>query len=160
MDLAPLLYIIRATEMPLLFLIRGLLLMVSAVSVVSVILTISSVGRVDFPVVMLLLRGPLAMRLKKSSPSLESLNACVSDHEQISHHLGLLHGDLLHSLDVTNSVVEGVNDLDVLDVRDSVPGIAKMFHVVLKALIMLLSDGIQSLNSRWMLVRALAHSWS
>jgi hypothetical protein len=30
-----------------------------------------------------------------------------------------------------------------------------MFHVVLEALIMLLSDGIESLNSRWMLIRDL-----
>jgi hypothetical protein len=35
---------------------------------------------------------------------------------------------------------EGINDLDVLDVQDSVPGIAETFHVVLKALIMVLLD--------------------
>jgi hypothetical protein len=52
MDLAPLPYVIRATEMPLLFLIRGLLL------AVSVILAISSVSRVDFLVILPLLRGP------------------------------------------------------------------------------------------------------
>jgi hypothetical protein len=66
MNLTPLLYVVRATERHLLLLIRGLLL---AVFVVSAILAISSVSRVDFPVVLLLLRGPLAMRLKKSSPS-------------------------------------------------------------------------------------------
>jgi hypothetical protein len=78
MDLAPLLCVIRVTERHLLFQIQGLLL---AVYVVSVILAISSVSRVDFSVVLLLLRDPLATRLEKSSPGFESLNACVSDHE-------------------------------------------------------------------------------
>jgi hypothetical protein len=41
--------------------------------------------------------------------------------------------------------VEGVADLDVLDIRDSVPSIAEIFHVVPETLIMLLSDGLQSL---------------
>jgi hypothetical protein len=40
--------------------------------------------------------------------------------------------------------MEGVDDLDVLDVRDNVPGIAEMFHVVSDALIMLLLDGLES----------------
>jgi hypothetical protein len=48
---------------------------------VSMILAISSVSRVDFSVVLLLLRGLLATRLKKSSPGFESLNACVSDYK-------------------------------------------------------------------------------
>jgi hypothetical protein len=51
--------------------------------------------------------------------------------------------------------VEGIDDLDVLDLRDSVPSIAKMFHIVLEALIMHLPDGLESLGGRWMLVRAL-----
>jgi hypothetical protein len=51
--------------------------------------------------------------------------------------------------------VEGVDDLDDLDVRDSIPDIAEMFHVVPKALIMLLSNSLESLNSRWTLVYAL-----
>jgi hypothetical protein len=51
--------------------------------------------------------------------------------------------------------VEGVDYLDVLDVRDSIPNIAEMFHVVLEAFIMLLPNGLESLNSRWMLIRAL-----
>jgi hypothetical protein len=51
--------------------------------------------------------------------------------------------------------MEVVDDLNVLDVRDSVPGIAEIFHVVSEALIMLLPDGVESLNSRWTLVRAL-----
>jgi hypothetical protein len=122
---------------------------------VSAILAISPVGHVDFPVVLLLLRGSLATRLKKSSPSFGSLDACVSHREQIIHCIGLLHGDLLHGLDVADSIVECIDELDVLDVRDSIPGIAEMFHVVSDALIMILSDGLESLNSRWTLVRAL-----
>jgi hypothetical protein len=68
---------------------------------------------------------------------------------------GFFHGYLLYSLDVANPITEGIDDLDVLDVRDSILGIAKMFHVVLEALIMLLLDGLQGFYSRWMLVRAL-----
>jgi hypothetical protein len=63
MDLTLLLYVIRAMERSLLFLIRGLLLVVFTVSAVSVILAISSVSRVDFPIVLLLLHRPLATRL-------------------------------------------------------------------------------------------------
>jgi hypothetical protein len=129
--------------------------MVSMISTISVIFAISVVSCVDFLIILLLLRRPLAARLKKLSPSFGSLNAYVSDYEQISHRYGLLHDDLLHSLDAADSVVKGIDDLDVLDIRDSVPGVAKMFHVVSEALIMLLLDGLQSLSSRWMLVCAL-----
>jgi hypothetical protein len=152
MDLAPLLCIVRAMERPLLLLIQGLLVVVSAVSM---ILAISPVSRVDFPVVLLLIRRLLATRLKKSSSSFRSLDACVRDCEQISHHLELLHGDILHSLDVADSVAEDVDDLDVLNIRDSIPGVAETFYVVLEALITLLHDGLESLSSRWTLVRAL-----
>jgi hypothetical protein len=55
----------------------------------------------------------------------------------------------------TDSILEGVDDLDVLDVWDSIPGIAKMFHVISKALIMLLLDGLQGFSYGWMLVCAL-----
>jgi hypothetical protein len=99
--------------------------------------------------------GPLAMRLKKLSLGFKNLNACVSNHEQIGHCLGLLHGDLLHGLDVADSVTEGIDGLDVLDIRDSVPGVAETFHVVPEAFIIFLSYGLQSLSSRRMLVRAL-----
>jgi hypothetical protein len=116
---------------------------------------ISPVSCVDFLVILLVLRGPLGTRLKKSSPGFRSLNACVSDCEKVGHRLGLFYEDLLHNLDITDSIIEGVDDLDVLDIRDSVPSIAETFHVVLKALIMLLPDGFKSLNSRWTLVRAL-----
>jgi hypothetical protein len=41
--------------------------------------------------------------------------------------------------------MEGIDDLNVLDIWDSIPGITETFHVVLKTLIMLLSDGLQGL---------------
>jgi hypothetical protein len=67
----------------------------------------------------------------------------------------LLHGDLLHGLDVADFVAEGVDDLDVLNVRSSIPNVVEIFHVVPEALIKLLLDGLQCLSSRWTLVRAL-----
>jgi hypothetical protein len=95
------------------------------------------------------------MGLKELSPGLGCLDACVHNYEQIGHHLGFLHDDFLHGLDVADSIAEGIYDLDVLDVQDYVPGIAKMFYVVLEALIMLLSDGLEGISSRWTLVYAL-----
>jgi hypothetical protein len=50
--------------------------------------------------------------------------------------------------------MEDIDDLDVLDARDSVLGVVEMFHIVPEALIMLLPDGLESLSSRWMLVCA------
>jgi hypothetical protein len=79
MDLTPLFCVVRMMERSLLLLIRGVLLVVSAVST---ILAISSFSRVDFLVVLFLLHGPLATKLKKSSPGFGSLNAYVSDYEQ------------------------------------------------------------------------------
>jgi hypothetical protein len=95
------------------------------------------------------------MGLKKSSLGFISLNAHVSDCKQIGHRSRLLHGDLLHSLDLADSVTESIDDLNVLDIRDGVAGIVEMLHVVPEALIMLLLDGLNSLNSRWTLVYAL-----
>jgi hypothetical protein len=100
------------------------------ISMISTIFEISPVSCVDFLIVLLLLRGFLAVRLKKSSLGFGSPNAFVSDYEQIDHRSGLLHGDLLHSLDVANSVMEGGDDLDVLDIRDGIPHVAEIFHVV------------------------------
>jgi hypothetical protein len=48
--------------------------------------------------------------------------------------------------------MKSIDDLDVLDIQDGIPGIVETFHVVKEALIMLLFDGLQSLSSRWMLV--------
>jgi hypothetical protein len=90
--------------------------------------------------------------LKKSSSDLGGLIAFISDCEQIGHRPRLLYEYLVHSLDIADPVMEGINDLNVLDVRDSIPDIADTFHVVPKALIRLLLDGLQSLYNRWMLV--------
>jgi hypothetical protein len=46
---------------------------------------------------------------------------------------------------VADPVVEGIDDLDVLDVWDSVLGIVEIFHVVLETFIMLLPHGLQGL---------------
>jgi hypothetical protein len=103
---------------------------VSVVSTVSTILVMSSVSRVDFPIVLLLLYGPLAMGLKKLSLCFQSLNACVRDCGQISYRLVLLYDDLLDSLDIADSVTEGIDDLDILSIQNSVPGVAETFDVV------------------------------
>jgi hypothetical protein len=124
MDLTPLFCIVKVMERPLLLLIRGLLLAVFVVSTISAILAIYLFSRVDFLVVLLLLHEPLATRLKKSSLGFRSLNAYVSDCEQTGHHSRLLHGDLLHDLDVAHSIVEGIDDLDVLNIWEGVPGIS------------------------------------
>jgi hypothetical protein len=89
------------------------------------------------------------------SLGLESLYTYVGDCEQIGHHLWLLHDNLLHSLGVADLVMEGIEDLDVLDIQDSIPGIVEAFHVLLETFIMLLPDGLQSLYCRWTLVCAL-----
>jgi hypothetical protein len=49
MDFAPLLYVVRASEGPLIFLIGGLLVVIPAISVVPLI------GHIDLPIVLLLL---------------------------------------------------------------------------------------------------------
>jgi hypothetical protein len=51
--------------------------------------------------------------------------------------------------------MEGVNNLNVLDVRDVVSGIAKMFDIITETLIMLLFDGLEDLDGRWMLIGVL-----
>jgi hypothetical protein len=44
--------------------------------------------------------------------------------------------------------MEGVNDLDVLDVRDAISSIAEMLDIIVEALITLLLDGLEGLGSR------------
>jgi hypothetical protein len=84
-----------------------------------------------------------------------SLYAYIGDCEQISHHFGLIHGYLFHSLDIADAITEYVHYLDVLDVRDDLPGIAETFDIIVETLIMLLLDGLEGLSSRWTLIRAL-----
>jgi hypothetical protein len=84
--------------------------------------------------------------------SLGGLNAHVSNYEQIGHSLGLLHCDLLNILDIAQPIVKDIDDLDVLDIWDSVLGVAETFHIVLEAFIMLLPDGLHGFSCRWTLV--------
>jgi hypothetical protein len=51
--------------------------------------------------------------------------------------------------------MEGVNNLDVLDVRDVISGIVEMFDIITETLIMLLFDGLEDLDGRWMLIGVL-----
>jgi hypothetical protein len=74
--------------------------------------------------------------------------------QQIDHCFGLFHGDLLNNVDVADPVTESIGDFNVLNVRDSIPGVVETFHVLPKAFIILLLDGLQSLCCRWTLVRA------
>jgi hypothetical protein len=90
-----------------------------------------------------------------SSLGLGSLYTYFSDCEQISHRLGFLHRYLFHNLDIVEAITKGIDDLNVLDVRDGIPGIAEILDVVTETLIMLLLDGLEGLSSRWMLLCAL-----
>jgi hypothetical protein len=150
MDLAPLLYVIRVVERSLLLLFCRLLLMISTIFTVSTIPTIYSV---DLSIVLLLLpRKPLVMWFKEPG---SSLNGDVSDCKQIEHRFRLFRGDLLHGLDITDSIVEGIDDLYILDVRVSIPGVAEIFHVVPDAFIKLMFNGLQSFYCRQTLICAL-----
>jgi hypothetical protein len=51
--------------------------------------------------------------------------------------------------------MEGIDDFDVLDVRDSVSGIAETFHVISEAFIIFLLDSLQGLSCGRTLVRTL-----
>jgi hypothetical protein len=66
-----------------------------------------------------------------------------------------LNGDLLNCFKIGDLVVEGIDDLNVLDVQDSIFGIAATFHIVLETFIMLLLDGLQSFYCGRLLVRTL-----
>jgi hypothetical protein len=54
----------------------------------------------------------------------------------------------LDSLDVADSIPEGIDDLDVLDVWDSVLGVVETFHIIPGVFIMLLLSGLQGFNCR------------
>jgi hypothetical protein len=51
--------------------------------------------------------------------------------------------------------MEGVDDLNVLDVEDSVPGITETFDIIAKTLVMSLLDSLEGLSSRCTLIHAL-----
>jgi hypothetical protein len=50
--------------------------------------------------------------------------------------------------------MEGVNNLDVLDVWDAVSGIAETLDIIMETLIVLLLDGLEGLGGRWTLIGA------
>jgi hypothetical protein len=60
MNLAPLLYVGKVMEQSFLLLIYMLLLVIPAISVISVIYAIPVIGYVDLPIILLFLRGPVA----------------------------------------------------------------------------------------------------
>jgi hypothetical protein len=68
---------------------------------------------------------------------------------------GLLHGYLFHSFIIANAITEGINNLNVLDVWDTISGNAEMLDIITETLIMLLLDGLEGLSSRQTLVGAL-----
>jgi hypothetical protein len=51
--------------------------------------------------------------------------------------------------------LEGIDDLNVLDVRDDVLGIAETLHIISETFIMLLLDYLQGFSRVWTLVCAL-----
>jgi hypothetical protein len=51
--------------------------------------------------------------------------------------------------------MEGVNNLNVLDVWDVISGIAETFDIITETLIVLLLDGLECLGCRWTLIGAL-----
>jgi hypothetical protein len=51
--------------------------------------------------------------------------------------------------------VEGIDDLNVLDVWDNVLSIAETFYIIPEALIMLLLDGLQCFSHTRILIHAL-----
>jgi hypothetical protein len=51
--------------------------------------------------------------------------------------------------------MEGVNNLDVLDVRDAISGIAEKLDIITETHIMLLLDGLKGLGGRWTFIGAL-----
>jgi hypothetical protein len=95
------------------------------------------------------------MRLQKSSPGFRSFDAYIGNREQISHRFGLLHCYLFHSFEIADAITEGVNNLDVLDVRDAVSSIAETLDIITETLIMLLLDGLEGFGCRWTLIGAL-----
>jgi hypothetical protein len=51
--------------------------------------------------------------------------------------------------------MEGVNNLDVLDVQDAIFSITEPLDIITETLIVLLLDSLEGLGSRWTLIGAL-----
>jgi hypothetical protein len=86
------------------------------------------------------------------SPGFRSFYAYIDNCEQIGHRFGLLHCYLFHSFEIADVIMEGINNLDVLDVRDVVSGIAETLDIIIETLIVLLLDGLEGLIGRWTLI--------
>jgi hypothetical protein len=151
MDLTPLLYVVRESEGSPFLLIRVLF---PTMAVSSVVLLISSFRCVDLPIVPSSW-WPLASRLEKSSPCFGSFYANIGNREQIGHRFGLLHRYLFHGFEIVDAISEGVNKLDVLDVRGAISGIAETFDIIMETLVVLLLDGLEGLGGRWTLIGVL-----
>jgi hypothetical protein len=120
------------------------------------LLAISTIYCIDILIFLLFLPwGQLVSLVKEPCSGLWGLGADIYDCQQIGHHFGLLHDDLLVSLDIAKPISKGIDDPDVLDIRDSIPGFAEIFHIIPKAFIVLLLDGVQGFSCRQMLICAL-----
>jgi hypothetical protein len=95
------------------------------------------------------------LRLKKSSPGFRSFYAYTGNHEQIGHRFGLLHRYLFHGFEIADAISDGVNNINVLDVRDTISSVAETLDIITETLIVLLLDGLEGLGGRWTLIGAL-----
>jgi hypothetical protein len=95
------------------------------------------------------------MRLQKSSSGFISFYAYIGNRKQIGHHFGLLHCYLFHNFEIVDTITEGINNLNVLDVWDAISGTAETLDIITETLIMLLLDGLEGLSGRWTLIGAL-----
>jgi hypothetical protein len=106
-DLTPLFYVSSAKEQSSFLLLSGLLLSIPVISAVPVI---STIGCVDFPIILFFLWETRAMWFKEPSSGLGGLNAYIGDRKQIDHRLGLLRNNLPHCLEIADHIMEGVED--------------------------------------------------
>jgi hypothetical protein len=82
------------------------------------------------------------------SSGFRSFNSYIGNREQIDHRFRLLHRYLFHGFEIADSISEGINNLDVLDVRDVISFIVEMLDIITETLIMLLLDGLEGLGGR------------
>jgi hypothetical protein len=82
MDLAPLLCVIRATKGPLLFLIRGLLI------VISTVFAVSPIGHIDLPIILLFLWGSLAVDSRNRARASDALMQVFATASRLATVLG------------------------------------------------------------------------
>jgi hypothetical protein len=134
MDLAPFLGIGEPPERVLELLIRLILVFMSC----SIDLTI-----------FLLLFGPLAFVVKELSSCFWDFDAFVSYRR---HGFGLLYVYLLYSLEISYTIVEGIDDHNILNVQDDIPGVEEVLDEVIEAFIGLLLDDLKGLCCDWPLV--------